>query len=361
MMADKRILIMAGGTGGHVFPGLAAASSLREMGATVEWLGTENGIEAQLVPAHDIAISFIQVVGIRGKGVLRLLSAPLPILRAVYQACRIIRKVKPDCVLGMGGYAAGPGGVAAWLLRKPLVIHEQNAVAGTTNRILARIADCVLEAFPHTFKAHSKIIESGNPVRAEIAALPTPDARGLAEQKQLRLLVLGGSLGAKAINELLPRVIAQLNPMQRPQLWHQTGKAHIESVVSDYEAQGIEARSEAFIDDMAAAYSWADLVICRAGALTVAELAAAGVGSILIPFPYAIDDHQTRNAQWLADVGAAYLLPQTELDEQVLGELLGELIQQQKKLLEMAQAARELSRPDAARFVATKCLELANG
>ena len=362
---EKCVLIMAGGTGGHVFPGLAAAASLQKKGVRVEWLGTQRGIEAELVPANDIPISYIHVAGVRGKGLLQLLAAPLQIMRALLEAIQVIRRVKPNCVLGMGGFASGPGGLAAWLLRKPLLIHEQNAVPGTTNRILSVFAKNVMEAFPGTFPGAKNPIAIGNPVRAEIAALATPTERGIGQQARLRLLVLGGSLGAKAINEMLPELLKEFPVEHMPDVWHQTGKVHFKLVSEQYadleSVAKTELKVEAFIADMAEAYGWADLVICRAGALTVSELAAAGVASMLIPFPHAIDDHQTKNAQWLVSKGAAYLLPQSELDVKKLAAVVIGLSEDRAALLDMANKARAQSLPAAAEEVAQRCLEVANG
>lgn len=358
---NQCVLIMAGGTGGHVFPGLAAAATLQEMGASVEWLGTQKGIEAELVPARGIPISYIHVAGVRGKGLLQMLAAPIQILRALIEAVQVIRRVKPVCVLGMGGFASGPGGLAAWLLRKPLVIHEQNAVPGTTNRILSIFATKVMEAFPGTFSKARKPIDTGNPVRAEITAIGSPVKRGVGKQQRLRLLVLGGSLGAKAINELIPELLEELPENSIPDVWHQVGKAHLEAVSNQYMKLSREVKVEAFITDMAEAYRWADLVICRAGALTVSELAAAGVGAILIPFPHAIDDHQTKNAQWLVSQGAGYLMPQSELDVKKLADYIEQISGDRQALVDLAENARAQAKPDAARQVAQQCLEVANG
>ena len=360
-MGSKRVLVMAGGTGGHVFPGLAVAEELRDRGVDVTWLGTQRGIEAQLVPAAEFPIRFIDVRGLRGKkGLVGKLKAPLQLLRALWQALSVVRSVRPDSVLGLGGFASGPGGVAAWLLRKPLVIHEQNAVAGTTNRLLARVATRALEAFPGSLPGAE---HCGNPVREEISNMPPPEQRHLGGSRnkadeRLRLLILGGSLGALAINEILPASVAQLPSTKRPEIRHQTGRDHLEVTRQAYDKVGVAADTSAFIDDMAEAYAWADLVICRAGALTVSELTAAGIGSILIPFPFAIDDHQTVNASWLVDHKAALLIPQEALNEADLASLLIELCNDRERLLEMAQAARALSRPRATADVADVCQEL---
>ncbi len=292
---QPHVLIMAGGTGGHVFPALAVARALAERGARVSWLGTKAGIEARLVPAHDLPLHTIDVAGLRGKGALSWLAAPLRLLRAVVQALGLVRRLGPQLVIGMGGFAAGPGGLAAWLLRKPLLIHEQNAAAGMTNRSLARLATTVLQAFPDTFAPKYNPATVGNPVRAEILALDAPASRWAARDDAPRLLVLGGSGGALAINQRVPAALAQIAPERRPQVRHQAGRTLTEAQAA-YAEHGTTAELSAFIEDMAAAYAWADVVICRSGALTVAELAAAGVPALLVPFPYAVDDHQTINA-----------------------------------------------------------------
>jgi len=351
--SGKKFLVMAGGTGGHVFPALAVARALREQGAAVEWLGTERGIEAQLVAEADIPLHCIAVEGVRGKGKLALLKAPLQILRAISQARAVVKKVQPDAVLGFGGFATGPGGVAARLGGIPLIIHEQNAVAGTTNRLLARIASRVLEAFPSGLPRGQQV---GNPVREEIAQLPEPQAR-IGGEKPPRLLVLGGSLGAVAINELVPEAISMLDEEWRPRILHQAGKRHLEAAREAYRLVNVEADVVPFIADMAAAYSAADLIICRAGALTVSEIAAAGVGAILVPFPFAIDDHQTRNGEWLQRAGGAIVIQQDELDAQKLAKLLEELFAQPQKLLAMAEAARRAAKTDATAQVLAACGE----
>jgi len=356
MSTDLRtVLIMAGGTGGHVFPALAVAEELLQRGFAVHWLGTSAGIEADLVPPRGIPLNTIAVSGVRGKGLATKLVAPLRILRAVWQARAVLQRVRPAVVIGFGGFASGPGGFAAWLKGIPLLVHEQNAVAGTTNRILARLAKGVAEAFPGTLAGARHV---GNPVRAEISAMPSPVQRGVGSHSPLRLLVLGGSLGATAINQLVPAALAQLGPELRPEVRHQCGRKHAEATVEAYRQVAVEASVEPFIADMAAAYSWADIVVCRAGALTVSELAAAGVGALLVPFPAAIDDHQTRNGQWLESNGAAVLIQQRDLDAGVLAHQLRELVTAPSRLLTMAEAARRLAMPGAAQAVADMCQEL---
>ncbi|WOX06438.1 undecaprenyldiphospho-muramoylpentapeptide beta-N-acetylglucosaminyltransferase [Microbulbifer pacificus] len=351
--AGKKFLVMAGGTGGHVFPALAVAKALQAQGAAVEWLGTMRGIESQLIPAADIPLHFITVEGVRGKGSAALLKAPLQISRAIWQARSVVKAVQPDAVLGFGGFATGPGGVAARLSGVPLIIHEQNAVAGTTNRLLAKIASRVLEAFPSGLPSAQLV---GNPVRAEIAALPAPVER-VGKQRPLRLLVLGGSLGAVAINELVPQALAKMDESRRPQVLHQAGQRHLDVAKEAYERAGVDAEVVPFIADMAAAYGQADLVICRSGALTVSEIAAAGVGAIMVPFPFAIDDHQTKNGEWLQQAGAATVIQQDALDADQLAALLEELFAAPEKLLAMAEAARGVARPDATDRVLAVCRE----
>jgi len=348
-------MIMAGGTGGHVFPALAVADRLRALGTDVFWIGTRQGLEARVVPEHGLRMEWIEVRGLRGNGLVRWLSAPFSIARAIYESVRIVRRNRPTAVLGMGGFVSGPGGVASRLLGVPLVIHEQNALAGMTNRWLARIATRVMAAFPGSLPDAEVC---GNPVRDDILALPAPEQRFAGRSGPLRLLVLGGSQGAQALNEVLPRALADLPGEGRPEVWHQAGSKKIEQARAAYEAVAVEARIEPFIDDMAAAYGWADLVFCRAGALTVAELAAAGIGAMLVPYPYAVDDHQTRNAAYLTGAGAALLLPESQLNAKSLLAHLRPLLDDRARLLEMAQRARDLARPEATRRLAEVCLEV---
>lgn len=359
-MSAPRILIMAGGTGGHVFPALAVAQELRRRGAVVSWLGTRAGIEAELVPEAGIDIDYISISGLRGKGALGWLLAPLRIVRALGQALMVLRRRQPQAVLGLGGFAAGPGGLAAWLSGRPLLIHEQNAVAGLTNRLLSRVAKQVMQAFPGTFPDEPWVSTCGNPVRPQIAALPAPQPRYAGHDGPLRLLVVGGSLGAMALNETLPRALALLAPGQRPLVRHQSGRRHLEQVQESYRAAGVEVELLPFIEDMAAAYDWADLVLCRAGALTVSELAAAGVAAVLVPYPHAVDDHQTRNAAFLVDAGAALLLPQSTMNAETLAATLQRFCADpavgRVELVAMAQAARALARPEATAMVAEACL-----
>ena len=351
---SRSILIMAGGTGGHIMPGLAVADILRARGWRVTWLGAPDGMEAELVPKHGYTMAWVNFSGLRGKGFARMLLLPLMLLRAFAQSVVVLLRHRPDVVLGMGGYIAFPGGLMAALLRRPLVIHEQNSVAGLSNKVLARLADKVLSGFPDVLP---KAIWCGNPVRAEIAALPEPAQRYAARAGRLNLLVVGGSLGAKALNEALPQALVLLPEAMRPNVVHQTGKQHFAAVQQLYRQAAVRADIRPFLDDMAGSYANADVVICRAGALTIAELAAAGVASILIPFPFAVDDHQTHNARFLSGRGAAILLPQSGLNAEKLAQLLREL--SREKLLMMAQQARGVAKPDAAEQVAKICVELA--
>lgn len=351
------VLIMAGGTGGHVFPALAVADALRARGVSVVWLGTHQGLEARIVPAAGIPMEWVSVVGLRGKGVSRLVRAPFIVARACWQALKVMRRLRPRAVLGMGGFVSGPGGLMAKLLGRPLCIHEQNAIAGMTNRWLARIADGAMEAFPGSLPRARSPEVTGNPVRAAIAQLPGPETRFAGRDGPLRVLVLGGSQGARSLNEMVPEALAQLAPEFRPAVRHQCGERHLEAARSAYQRAGVAVQLSAFLDDMAQAYSWADVVVCRAGALTVSELAAAGVGSVLVPYPYAVDDHQTANARYLSEAGAAVLVPDAELSAQRLLTLLSQWNRPQ--LLEMARRARILACPDAADRVAERCLALA--
>lgn len=352
------VLIMAGGTGGHVFPALACAREFQARGYAVHWLGTPRGIENELVPQANLPLHLIDVSGLRGKGRLSLLKAPFQLLRALWQARRIVRQLQPVCVLGMGGYVTGPGGLAARLAGVPLVIHEQNAVAGTANRLLSRIASRICEAFPDTFRASARRRTTGNPVREELF-LETP--RESLERRQPHLLVLGGSLGAEPLNKLLPEALARLPAELRPQVFHQAGRQHAEITAERYRQAAVEAEVAPFIKDMARAYGWADLVICRAGALTVSELAAAGLPSFLVPLPHAIDDHQSRNAEYLAKEGAAVLLAQHATDAARLAAQLTEVLMHLEKLTAMGATARRLAKPDATRTVVDICQEVAHG
>jgi UDP-N-acetylglucosamine--N-acetylmuramyl-(pentapeptide) pyrophosphoryl-undecaprenol N-acetylglucosamine transferase len=354
----KKVLIMAGGTGGHVFPGLAVALQLKKQNVEVHWLGTQKGLEAQLVPQAGFPLHFISISGLRGKGLRNTFLAPFRIIFAIFQALVIMRRLKPDVVLGMGGFVSGPGGISSWLLRYPLAVHEQNARAGMTNKWLSRIADRVLEGFPNTFSVRHKTITTGNPVRQEIAALPSPQSRFTGRNRSLRLLVVGGSLGANAINELVPRALALLSEVERPQVYHQTGKNNVEFTKNAYKNANVTADITPFITDMDKAYAWADIVLCRAGALTIAELCAVGLGSILVPYPYAVDDHQTANANYLVKHDAAFLIQQSALTEEGLVLMIRDLIQSPEKRVAMAVAAYQLRQLDATTKVLEICGEI---
>ena len=350
----KTILIMAGGTGGHVFPGLAVADFLSALGWRVVWMGAQTGMEARLVPARGYEMAWIRAAALRGKGLAAKLLLPVRLLVAFWQSARAIRAIRPDVVLGLGGYVAFPGGMMASLLNRPLALHEQNSIAGLTNRVLSGVADRVMVAFPGALKGGQW---TGNPVRAEIAAVEAPEARFAQRSGPLRLLVLGGSLGAQALNSTVPRALARMALDSRPLVVHQAGEKHLPELQRNYAEAGVQGELVAFIDDMAARYAAADLVICRAGALTVSELAAAGAASVLVPFPHAVDDHQTANARFLSDAGAAVLMPQAQMGPESLAALLGSL--DRATLLSMAQKARALGKPEATRMVAENCMQLA--
>lgn len=360
----KTILVMAGGTGGHIFPGIAVAKFLAEKGWNIHWLGTADRMEANIVPDHGIDISFIDIGGLRGKGIKSLITLPFKLIKAVWQAKQVIAKVKPDVVLGLGGYASGPGGIAARLSGVPLVLHEQNAVAGMTNKYLAKIATKVLAAFPNAFTALSakNYQVTGNPLRQEIIDLLT-DNKDLtsAEESAVKVLVVGGSLGAKVLNETVPNALFSIKN-RHFEVWHQCGQNNSQNVENFYHELGLtndRIRVTDFIENMAAAYQWADVVICRAGALTVSELAIAGTPAIFVPLPQAVDDHQTQNALYLVNRGAGQLLPQKELTGSTLSEHLTALFADKEKLASMAEAARLAAKPEATELVANVCEECA--
>ena len=356
-------VIMAGGTGGHIYPALAVAQELKSRGATVSWLGTQRGLESELVPKANIEIDYINVEGVRGRGFKTLLRAPFVLLKAILQARCVIKRRQANVVVGFGGFVAGPGGVAAKLTGLPLLIHEQNAIAGTTNTLLAKIANKVFTAFPGVFKEASEV---GNPVRKSISSLPSPQDRMTQFQhdEPFKLLILGGSLGATAINELVPKAVAEIQgqsglPLQ---VLHQCGSKNVEQTELAYKQCGIELNDDInvqpFLEDMAEAYQWANFIVCRAGALTVAEISAAGCASLMVPFPFAIDDHQTANAQWLVQEGAARMCQQNDLTKERLISELMSVINNRDQLLEMAAKARKLAKKDAATMVAQACFEV---
>jgi len=349
---SRSILIMAGGTGGHIFPGLAVADEMRAAGWRVVWMGARGGMEERLVPPHGIETTLIRARAARGKGIVQKLLLPANLLFSFWESARHIRSVKPAVVLGLGGYVAFPGGMMASLLNRPLALHEQNAIAGLANRVLAQVSDKVMVAFPDALKGAEW---TGNPVRAEIAALAPPEVRFQGRAGPMRILVVGGSLGAQALNQALPQAVSLLE--EKPVVVHQSGEKHLEALKKHYREAGVQGELVAFIDDMARRYAEADLVICRAGAVTVAELSAGGMASILVPFPHAVDDHQSANARFLSDRGAAILIQQRDLSAQKLADLIRSL--DRAKLLDMAQKARALGKPDAARLVAQRCMEIA--
>ena len=355
----RTLMIMAGGTGGHIYPGVSVGDYLREQGWRIVWLGAPTGMEAKIVPPKGYDMAWIRFSGLRGKGLIRKLMLPLNLLIACLQSARAILEHRPDVVLGMGGYVAFPGGLMAALLRRPLVIHEQNSVAGLTNRVLARLADRVLTAFPNAFNGkYGEWI--GNPVRGDIRALSVsdPESRYATREGVLRLLVVGGSQGAAVLNETVPKALALIPEAERPRVTHQAGAANIDALRAAYAAARVEAEALPFIDDMAARYAATDLVICRAGASTVTEIAAAGVAALFVPLPWAVDDHQTGNARFLSDRAAALRIPQTDFSAQKLAQVLRDCTR--AKLLAMAKAARAAAKPNATQDVATICMELAH-
>ncbi len=360
-MSGRPILIMAGGTGGHVYPALAVADALRERARDVVWLGTRRGLEARVVPAAGIDVEWIGISGLRGKGLATRLLAPFRLTAALVQSLAVMARRRPAAVLGMGGFVSGPGGVAAWLTGRPLIIHEQNAVPGLTNRLLAGFARVVLQAFPGSFSSRVPARTVGNPVRRDIAALPPPAERLRGRAGPLRLLVLGGSQGALALNRLVPQALALLAPAERPEVRHQAGERTLEAARDAYRAAGVAAEISAYIDDMAATYAWADLVVCRAGALTVAEVAAAGLPAVFVPFPAAVDDHQTANAGVLAAAGAALIAQERDLSPESLAAAMRQLGTDRVELLVRAEKARSVAAPAALETITDICLEAAGG
>ncbi len=353
-MSQRTLMVMAGGTGGHVYPAMAVADTLREKGWRVVWLCTEGGMENRLIADKPYQKAMIQMRGVRGKGLLTWIGMPIAVLRALLQSMTAFRMYQPNVVLGMGGFAAFPGGIAAKLLGRPLVIHEQNSVAGLTNRVMAKLAKKSLCAFPHALPKAELV---GNPVRADICQLAAPSVRMAKRAGKLRILVVGGSLGAQALNQTVPAALALLAKNQRPEVVHQAGSKHIQDLQTHYRQHAVEADCREYLQDMAHWYDWADFVICRAGAMTVAELSAVGLGSLLVPFPHAVDDHQTTNAAYLANAGAAVLIQQKDLTAQKLADLLAGLTHE--KCLAMAEQAHLLGKPQAAQVVASRCEELA--
>ncbi len=356
----KHVLIAAGGTGGHVYPALAVADYLREQGVKITWVGTAKGLEHRIVPAANIPLEIISISGLRGKGLINLFFVPLKLVLAITQVIKIFLHVKPDVVLGMGGFVSGPCGLAAFVLRKPLFLHEQNAIPGLTNKVLRYFATTTMQAFPNSFK-NKNIIAVGNPIRKDISKLSRPEERMAERNDNIRLLIIGGSLGAQALNESVPQAILEVSKTIEINVWHQTGKNKCDATIETYKQLNVEAKITEFIEDMAEAYAWADLIICRAGALTISELANAGVAAILVPYPYAVDDHQTANAAYLTKVGAAILIQQDQLIPKLQESILELLQTGRTKLIEMAKAAHELSKPNATQDVAEICLGVSHG
>jgi UDP-N-acetylglucosamine--N-acetylmuramyl-(pentapeptide) pyrophosphoryl-undecaprenol N-acetylglucosamine transferase len=354
----KHILIMAGGTGGHIFPGLATAEAMRSQGWQITWLGAINGLEAKLVPAQNIELHTLPIQGLRGKGAWGLLLAPWRLIVAVYLAWRLLKQLRPNIIVGFGGYASGPGGIAAWLLGIPLIVHEQNAIAGMTNRILAKVAQVVLQAFPNTFGKQVAAHTIGNPIRKALCTLSDPEERMQNRHKPWRLLVMGGSRGATALNKAVAEGLALIPEESRPEVWHQTGDAHYIMTQSYYQANGVVAKISPFIEDMAEAYTWADLVVCRAGALTISELAVVGIGSILVPYPYAVDDHQLINAKFLAQAKAAIVVAQAEFSAERFVAIYQTLIDKPGALLKLAQAAYQVRQLNAVQEIINYCEQL---
>ena len=356
-MTDAPVMIMAGGTGGHVFPALAVAEELRSRAQPVVWMGTRKGLEARVVPAAGIDMEWVSIAGLRGRGAVAWFAAPFRIAVAILQALAAMRRRKPAVVLGMGGFVSGPGGVAAWLCRRPVLIHEQNAVAGTTNRLLSRIARRVFEAFPGSFPGGVAAELVGNPVRRDILELAHRDKAGNERPGDaIHVLILGGSQGARVLNERVPEAMAMLPDSVSVDLWHQAGRG-LETARHGYAERGVEARVDAFVQDMAGAYAWADLVICRAGALTIAELTAAGLGAILVPFPHAVDDHQAHNAENFSSGGAGIVIAEHEFTPRRLVDELVALLRQPDRLAAMGTGARAQACPGALTDIADACLE----
>lgn len=360
----KTILLMAGGTGGHIFPALAVGKALQEQGWKLHWLGSDGGMEEELVPKHGINMTLLPVKGIRKKGLASLIKAPLQLFKSVMLARKAIKKIKPDVALGMGGFASGPGGIAAKLCGVPLVLHEQNAIAGMTNRQLNRFSNITLQAYPGAFVESKKLVTVGNPVRTDLMSIPSAEQRISLDNGSIKLLIVGGSRGAMVFNQKIPAMLDIINGGLKVEVRHQCGRGNLGDVAARYKALGnslVEHDVTEFIDDMAAAYEWADLVICRAGALTVAEVAMAGCAAIFVPYPYAVDDHQTHNARYLADQNAAVIIQQHDLDEQRLAHQITALANDKKRIIDMAIVAKSLAKPQATQQVSEYCKQAATG
>ncbi len=355
--AGRGVLIMAGGTGGHIFPGLAVADALKRRDIPVRWLGAQGGMETLKVPQANIKLDLVAITGLRGKGLIRWLRMPLLLLRAIWQARRLMERNRPGCAVSFGGYAAAPGGIAAWTKGIPLLVHEQNRVPGLTNQTLARISRKILQGFPATFHDKFHPINSGNPVRAGVANLPPPQTRFAGRSGPIRVFITGGSQGARVLNQVVPDALAMLSPLIDIEVRHQAGEKRADEAERAYHAAGVEAQIAAFVEDMAEPYAWADLVISRSGALTVTEVAAVGIASVLVPYSFAVDDHQTRNAEYLSCAGAAVIVSEAKLTPQALSAELRPLLADRNVLLSMACTARQLALPNAAEKVVEACLE----
>ena len=359
-MSHSKVMIMAGGTGGHVYPAMAVAEYLTELNTNIVWLGTKKGLEADVVPKKGYPLLFLDVKGVRGKSFISKLISPLIIIRAIIQSIKIIRQQKPDVVLGMGGFVSGPGGIAAYLLRVPLCIHEQNAIAGLTNKLLRPFASIVLQAFPGSFNGASNVITVGNPVRKSILTLSEKNDEASGSNDEINILIVGGSLGARTLNRVVPKVLKEISLTKKINIKHQTGKKNFSETEKNYHDVDLDGDIVPYIDDIAMAYRWADLVICRSGAMTISELAIVGIASILIPYPYAVDDHQTMNARYLSDHGYAILIRESDLSESVLKNAINKLTKSKDYLKTIAESVKTLGMPKATSAVAEKCLELAH-
>jgi len=348
-------MIMAGGTGGHVFPALAVAEYLRDMGCDVSWLGVPDSFEARVVPKNGFKIDWIEARRLRGQGIKQLVSAPFALTMAMWQAWKILRRNKPDVILGMGGFVTAPGGFVSWLMRLPLVVHEQNAVPGMSNKFLSKIAKRVLQAFPNSFPIDMNVEVTGNPIRSDITKLATPAVR-FQDRTSCRVLIVGGSLGAKALNEIVPNAILKLKT--KVEVRHQAGRGKFDETFAEYKAINVDANVVEFVDDMAEAYAWADVIICRAGALTVTELTMVGLPAILVPYPHAVDDHQTKNAEFLVSENAAIMIQQKNMTADTLAEILEPICASKEIRLAMAEAGRKLAMPDSASVVGDVCLSV---
>ena len=354
-MGMQPVMILAGGTGGHVFPALAVANELRDRGVPIIWVGTHKGIEARVVPEANFPLAIMSVQGLRGKGVMQYIRAPLIIIKALYESLSIVIKHKPCALLGMGGFVSGPCALVGVLLRKPLIIHEQNAIVGLTNRILAPLSRIMFTGFPIQFKKQ-QLEYCGNPVRSELLNVKSPEKRLVGRGATKRLLIVGGSQGAAALNKVVPNAIAIVSSSMQVEVWHQAGANRCEITQNSYQENNLQAKVDEFINDIDQAYAWADLIVCRSGAITLAEIAAVGLGSILVPYPYAVDDHQTANARSYVEAGAAQIISESELSAEKLAEMLLRLLGNSERLLDMACAAKKLVQGDASKRVADECM-----